>query len=1055
MLVLFVGGGIFLAGLGVGYAVGRSSGRRDAFDSQLGETLLRLENFLQKRGEIDRLSGRRQAPAPRVDTILPEEQTPPPVTETSRTTARLDEEAPLPLSQRPWMRKETPLPSQKEAVTSPPPSSPEPVQELVAEPAMAMEATTPSNVPIPDESPVLHTEAAESETPVSKPLASEEEAPKREPWNISWDHFNKVAKFLGMDNVWVLSGVAILFLGLVFLVRLAADQGFFTPPLRLAAAALVGTGLLAFGWYLRERRRDLALILQGGGVGALYLTVVAAVQIYPILPNLAAFVILVCLVVFSTFLAIAQNAQIMAHVAKSAGFLAPILVSSGSNNYIGLFSYYIILNLGIVAVSRFRQWRKLHLTGFVFTALIGGLWGSSGYDQATMFPIVEAFLLVFFVLFTYLALAGSAVFQSARLQLFANSKPEAVVDLPLTLATPLVFFLYQAYLAYEIPFVLAFTALGLGAFYLWVAATLWKRRSQIPQLEENASKLTLLATKAYGLQAEIYLAFGIVCANLALPLALFDLEIPDLRGRLLGIAWCLEGAALYWLGRRNDILLFRIFGGIGFFLAAVFQLKALGGNQMPFSGSYGALGIVMLLHLLGAAAFASVSLACHRFPGKGIAIEVENDRNLSWAFLGLAALWLYGSWLNEVIPFDYPAEIMLAGSMVVTAGCLFAARRLDWPALNAMPLLNYLPLVFLFVPCVPVSFAILLNSRFAYELTFDLGLGHFYNFGEHPPVGAILIILFVLFESALLFCERKNQTNRVSQVRVAILPTLALPSSILLMAWAVNSVLNGFNITGMHPLYPPMTLLFPVLIVWSLPFLAGFTPLSDETRMKRILAEGALPLRLWLWASALPVTAVVLWILTHVFTLGMPLLPVYLPLLNTVELGLVATLFVLFHWGKIALPALSEERSRCVTRPEIWCAIGLVLITISLARACAFWTGMEFSLDGAFHDPIFQAVLALFWGVTGIAAMLLGNKKGWRLLWLAGMSLMLLDIAKLFFIDLTRMETIWRIVSFMGVGLLLILVGGYAPLPTARKKTQEETPLEEKIEPEIKEEKEE
>ena len=116
---------------------------------------------------------------------------------------------------------------------------------------------------------------------------------------------------------------------------------------------------------------------------------------------------------------------------------------------------------------------------------------------------------------------------------------------------------------------------------------------------------------------------------------------------------------------------------------------------------------------------------------------------------------------------------------------------------------------------------------------------------------------------------------------------------------------------------------------------------------------------------------------------------------------------------------------------------------------------MEFSLDGAFHDPIFQAVLALFWGVTGIAAVLLGNKKGWRLLWLAGMSLMLLDIAKLFFIDLTRMETIWRIVSFMGVGLLLILVGGYAPLPTARKKTQEETPLEEKIEPEIKEEKEE
>ena len=75
------------------------------------------------------------------------------------------------------------------------------------------------------------------------------------------------------------------------------------------------------------------------------------------------------------------------------------------------------------------------------------------------------------------------------------------------------------------------------------------------------------------LQAEIYLAFGIVFANLALPLALYDLGLHNWGERLLSLIWALEGASLVWLGRRNGMRLFRIFGMFSLTLGFIYVLR--------------------------------------------------------------------------------------------------------------------------------------------------------------------------------------------------------------------------------------------------------------------------------------------------------------------------------------------------------------------------------------------------------------------------------------------------------------------------------------------------
>ena len=96
----------------------------------------------------------------------------------------------------------------------------------------------------------------------------------------------------------------------------------------------------------------------------------------------SAFVLLVVIALAAAVLAVAQNALSLAVIGTAGGFLAPILVSTGSGNHVALFTYYAILNLGVFAVAWFRTWRVLNVLGFVFTFTITGLWRATSYQDS-------------------------------------------------------------------------------------------------------------------------------------------------------------------------------------------------------------------------------------------------------------------------------------------------------------------------------------------------------------------------------------------------------------------------------------------------------------------------------------------------------------------------------------------------------------------------------------------------------------------------------------------------------------------------------------------------
>lgn len=268
-------------------------------------------------------------------------------------------------------------------------------------------------------------------------------------------------------NVPVKVGMLVLLAGVASLLKYASDQGWMRMPieLRLAGISVLALVGLVFGWKQREQRPGFALALQGGAIGGLLLTVFAAFKLYALLDAGPALGISVVLIAGMCVLAVLQDSRTLAVLGVLAGFLAPIGLSTGSGNDVGLFTYYAILNAGIVAIAWLRPWRVLNLLGFAFTFGIGIVWGALQYTPAK-FATTEPFLLLFFAM--YVAIP---VLHARR----GDGSAGKVIDGSLLFGTPLVAFALQAGLLEGDQLPLALCAVVVAAVYAGLASWLLRR----------------------------------------------------------------------------------------------------------------------------------------------------------------------------------------------------------------------------------------------------------------------------------------------------------------------------------------------------------------------------------------------------------------------------------------------------------------------------------------------------------------------------------------------------------------------------------------------------
>ncbi|HKE47701.1 MAG TPA: DUF2339 domain-containing protein, partial [Rhodanobacteraceae bacterium] len=545
--------------------------------------------------------------------------------------------------------KQAPRPREDVAAARAPETTPQP-QPVT--PPEAVEPTPRPAAPAPagviDSAARRASIAAATPSPPDSPAPQRVPSPRTPPPPGALENLaNAIKRWFTEGNVPVKVGMLVLFAGVAALLKYASDQGWLHVPieLRLAGIALAAIAALGLGWRERMRRRAFGLSLQGGAIGVLLMTVFAAFRLYQLLPPGAAFALMLVLVAGTGVLAVLQDALALAVLGIVAGFAAPILISTGQGNHVVLFSYYTILNLAIFAIAWAKAWRVLNLLGFAFTYLIGTAWGVLRYEPA-LYNSTEPFLVVFFAIYLAIPILYARKREPSRRDL---------VDGTLVFGNPLVAFALQAALLDGDRMPLAYSALVLAAVY---AALAWP-------LIRNA-KLRVLG--------ESFAVLAVGFATLAVPLAL--------SARSTACTFALEGAALVWLGFRQQRWLPRLSGlalqalAAGAFMASV-TFDAASADTIAIANG----GCISAL-LIAGAAFASAWL----FARAG----ANTQAALLLYLWGLA--WWIGAGLREIdrfVPERFDPQALLAFA-ALTAGLAGGAWRfvrrgaLAWTAAVAL-----------------------------------------------------------------------------------------------------------------------------------------------------------------------------------------------------------------------------------------------------------------------------------------------------------------------------------------------------------------------------------
>jgi uncharacterized membrane protein len=781
-----------------------------------------------------------------------------------------------------------------------------------------------------------------------------------EPWRLKVPEVTDsalvrwVRDYFVNGNLVVRVGLIVLFFGVAFLLKFAAERHMLPIELRLAGVAAGGAALLIIGWRMRGPQRMYALALQGGGVGLLYLTVFAALRLYALLPPTACFALLVAIAGLSAFLAVGQNSLALAALGATGGFLAPVLASTGQGNHVVLFSYYALLDAGIVAIAWFKAWRPLNLLAFVFTFGIGTGWGVLRYLPED-FASTEPFLLLFFAMFLAVAV------------LFALRRPPQLndyVDGTLVFGTPVVSMLLQAGLVHGRPYALAFSALALGAVYLALAVIIWRRSGQ---------QLRLLA--------ESFLALGVAFITLAVPLAL--------NGHWTAATWALEGAAIFWVGMRQKRLL-AIGSGLLLQLGAAAAFMARydvsAGPQPPVGSEF--LGALFIA--LGGFAIARV-LHLHRQR------LVEDAKWLAPLPVYWALGWWFLAWLNEIRDFlphehQWPAFLLL--TTVTVLGCAGLARWNDWRDLRP-PTLLLLPAMFL---------AAIVNDS-----------GHLL-----VGSGALAWPLAILAWTWLLRWRGAAPSSVIDSASHVATVWLFAGLASFEIDWQLAQLRLGDAVW--HG------------VVWGLVPAAVLALLLWGAKRQR-WPMTALPLAYLRVAPAGIAVYLAFWLLYACrFDGSAEPLP-YLPIANPADIAQWLVLGTLLHWLLYLLrdsTRLGGEEVIAVA-PQLLAALAFIVLNAVLLRALHHFGRVDYVAGALARSTLVQAALSIFWGALALVSMVFATQRGQRAIWFVGAGLLAVVLVKLFLVDLAQIRSIARIVSFIGVGVLMLVIGRYSPLPPAGK----------------------
>lgn len=409
-----------------------------------------------------------------------------------------------------------------EKIPETPPTELPPIP-IVEEPIPFVVHETPPVIetPAPSVTPVAPRETNKTNEP--KPQAELYEPIGRFKWPSF--NFNKtnLEQFIGEKLISII-GIAILVLGIFFTVKWAVDKNLISDTTKVLIGFGAGAALIAVAHKLSKNYRAFSSILAGGAIAVFYFSVYQSFQAYHLLPQTAAFVAMVFITLLAVALALIYNKIELAMIALIGGFLTPFFVSTGEGNFKILFSYMLILNVGMFLVAYYKKWSVLRFTAYILTVLIYGAWL---YNEFSPSLNQQKPALLFATLFHLTFLASALVYTLRKNERFGTP------EISLLLSNAMAYLVAGLYIYHHIDkgYWNGLFVLGLAALYLGMVMMLYRKQG----IDKNL----------------LYLLIALVCSfvSLAGPI--------QLEGNSITLFWAAEGILLLYIGQKAQLNLLK------------------------------------------------------------------------------------------------------------------------------------------------------------------------------------------------------------------------------------------------------------------------------------------------------------------------------------------------------------------------------------------------------------------------------------------------------------------------------------------------------------------
>ncbi len=312
-------------------------------------------------------------------------------------------------------------------------------------------------------------------------------------------------------NWFAIIGALALIIGAGFFLKLAFDNDWIGPIGRVSLGIVIGIVLLTAGEYSRRRVPLWAQPVTAGGIGILYLSIYAAFGLYELILPVPAFLFLALVVVLSVLLALRYESLVIALLGIVGAFITPVLLGRDLPDPRLVLLYILVIDLGILAVSTFRNWRWFTMVGLAGSYGLFALW----LDQ---FPSQSVLPVYLFLTGVFLVFVGA----TTLFHILWRRVPGPVDRALLTLNASGYYALTVGLLWEEYRIWFGPITLCLSLLYGLVSYATIKRAGAPPEV------------------ALYTLAIAVVFLTVAVPL--------QLSGNWVSVAWAAEGAVLVWVG---------------------------------------------------------------------------------------------------------------------------------------------------------------------------------------------------------------------------------------------------------------------------------------------------------------------------------------------------------------------------------------------------------------------------------------------------------------------------------------------------------------------------